>query len=194
MMVGASSQVFQQLGGCNAVIYYATVLFENSIGLETRLSLILGGVLSVIYAISACTSFLFVERAGRRKMFLIGSAGQMVAMIITFACLIPGTPETAKGAAVGLFLYIVFFGSCWLPLPWLYPAELNPLRVRTKANAVSTMANWCVCFKPFSHLLFPLFRVPPFLLSAPSLLLEADSSLHPSPGSSTSSLSRSPRS
>jgi hypothetical protein len=144
MMVGASSQVFQQLGGCNAVIYYATVLFENSIGLETRLSLILGGVLSVVYAIAACTSFLFVERAGRRKMFLIGSAGQMVAMIITFACLIPGTAQTAKGAAVGLFLYIVFFGSCWLPLPWLYPAELNPLRVRTKANAVSTMANWYV--------------------------------------------------
>jgi len=63
-------------------------------------------------------------------------------MIITFACLIPGTPEAAKGGAVGIFIYIIFFGSCWLPLPWLYPAELNPLRIRTKANAVSTMANW----------------------------------------------------
>lgn len=29
MLIGASSQVFQQLGGCNAVIYYATILFEN---------------------------------------------------------------------------------------------------------------------------------------------------------------------
>jgi MFS family permease len=29
MIIGASSQVHQQLGGCNAVIYYATILFEN---------------------------------------------------------------------------------------------------------------------------------------------------------------------
>ncbi|KAL7412856.1 general substrate transporter [Mrakia frigida] len=137
MAVGASSQIFQQLGGCNAVIYYATVLFEQSIGLETRLALVLGGAL---------TSFFLVETLGRRKMFLIGSAGQCLAMVITFACLIPGTAETAKGGAFGLFLYIIFFGSCWLPLPWLYPAELNPLRIRTKANAVSTMANWLFNF------------------------------------------------
>ncbi|CED82529.1 hexose carrier protein [Phaffia rhodozyma] len=146
MAVGASSQIFQQLGGCNAVIYYATVLFENSIGLETRLALVLGGVLSVVYALAALSSFFLVERVGRRKMFLAGSAGQCLAMVITFACLIPGTAQAAKGAAFGLFLYIVFFGSCWLPLPWLYPAELNPLRIRTKANAVSTMSNWLFNF------------------------------------------------
>ncbi|KAL7412153.1 general substrate transporter [Mrakia frigida] len=146
MAIGASSQIFQQLGGCNAVIYYATVLFEQSIGLETRLSLILGGVLSSVYALAALTSFVFVETLGRRKMFLIGSAGQCLAMVLTFACLIPGTAEAAKGGAVGIFIYIIFFGSCWLPLPWLYPAELNPLRIRTKANAVSTMANWLFNF------------------------------------------------
>lgn len=146
MAIGASSQIFQQLGGCNAVIYYATVLFEQSIGLETRLALVLGGVLSTVYALAALTSFFLVETLGRRKMFLMGSAGQCLAMVITFACLIPNTASAAKGGAFGLFLYIIFFGSCWLPLPWLYPAELNPLRIRTKANAVSTMSNWLFNF------------------------------------------------
>jgi hypothetical protein len=144
MAVGASSQIFQQLGGCNAVIYYATVLFEQNMGFETRMALILGGVLSTVYAASALTSFLYVERAGRRKMFLIGSAGQMTAMFIIFGCILGNTPSSLNGAAFGLFLYIVFFATTWLPLPWLYPAELNPLRIRTKANAVSTMSNWCV--------------------------------------------------
>jgi hypothetical protein len=48
-LVGASTQLFQQLGGCNAVIYYATILFERQIGLEKRLAYILGGVLSIVY-------------------------------------------------------------------------------------------------------------------------------------------------
>lgn len=48
-LVGASTQLFQQLGGCNAVIYYATILFERQIGLEKRLSYTLGGVLAIVY-------------------------------------------------------------------------------------------------------------------------------------------------
>jgi len=103
-LVGASTQLFQQLGGCNAVIYYSTILFEENIGLETRLSLILGGVLSVIYAIFALSSFFLVERVGRRKLFLIGTFGQGGAMFITFACLKAGGDENAKGAAVGVSL------------------------------------------------------------------------------------------
>ena len=43
----------------------------------------------------------------------------MLSMIITFGALIPGTQEAGKGAAVGLFTYIAFFGATWLPLPWL---------------------------------------------------------------------------
>lgn len=146
MLVGASSQVFQQLGGCNAVIYYSTILFENQIGLETRLSLILGGVLSVVYALAALTSFLLVERCGRRNLFLWGTFGQAAAMFITFGCLVAGGRNNAKGAAFGLYFFIMWFGATWLPLPWLYPAELNSQNVRTKANAVSTMANWLFNF------------------------------------------------
>ena len=59
-------------------------------------------------------------------------------MFITFACLVHGGKQAAKGGAVGLYLFIAFFGATWLPLPWLYPAELNSMKVRTQANAIST--------------------------------------------------------
>ncbi|WWC72735.1 uncharacterized protein I206_106699 [Kwoniella pini CBS 10737] len=145
-LVGASTQLFQQIGGCNAVIYYSTVLFENQIGLETQLSLILGGVLSIVYMIFALTSFFLVEKVGRRKLFLWGTVGQAVSMFITFGCLLPGRATSAKGAAFGLYFFIAWFGATWLPLPWLYPAELNSMAVRTQANAVSTMVNWIFNF------------------------------------------------
>lgn len=124
------------------MIYYCPVLFENSLKLSRTLSLVLGGVNATVYAISTLFSFVFIERAGRRNLFLIGSAGQAIAMLITMGCLIPDTIESSKGAAAGLFLFIIFFGATWLELPWLYPAELSPLKTRTRANALSTSTNW----------------------------------------------------
>ncbi|GAA5988946.1 hypothetical protein JCM5350_007491 [Sporobolomyces pararoseus] len=156
MLLGSSSQVFQQIGGCNAVIYFLPVIFEEYLGLTRTLSLILGGVAVTIYAMSACASYFTIETLGRRKMFLLGSFGQMISMIITFACLVPGTTEAAKGAVFGLFFFLFWFGSTWLELPWLYPAEINPLRTRTAANSVSTMSNWLLNFAVVQF-------TPPFL-------------------------------
>ncbi|KAI1250375.1 hypothetical protein MGN70_007428 [Eutypa lata] len=142
LLLGASSQMMQQLSGCNAVIYYFPILFQTSIGTTHNLALLLGGINMVIYSIFATTSWFAVERVGRRKLFLIGTVGQCLSMVLTFGALIPGTSSAARGAAVGLFTYIAFFGATWLPLPWLYPAEINPLKTRAKANAVSTVSNW----------------------------------------------------
>ncbi|KAK6202864.1 general substrate transporter [Scheffersomyces amazonensis] len=146
MVIGSSTQFFQQFTGCNAAIYYSTVLFENTIGLERRLSLILGGVFATVYALSTIPSFFLIDTLGRRNLFLIGAVGQGCSFLITFACLIDNTTNNAKGAAVGLFLFIVFFAFTILPLPWIYPPEINPLRTRTVASAVSTCTNWITNF------------------------------------------------
>lgn len=110
------------------------------------MALLMGGVNMIVYSIFATASWFLIERVGRRKLFLWGTVGQCLSMVITFACLIPGTPGAAKGAAVGLFTYIASFGATWLPLPWLYPAEVNPIKTRAKANAVSTCTNWLFNF------------------------------------------------
>ncbi|CZS99668.1 related to sugar transport protein STL1 [Rhynchosporium agropyri] len=148
LLLGSSSQFFQQLGGCNAVIYYFPILFQSAIGVSHNLALLLGGVNMIVYSIFATTSWFIIERAGRRQLFLWGTVGQCLSMVLVFACLIPddGKGPSAKGAGVGLFTYIAFFGATWLPLPWLYPAEINPLRTRAKANAVSTITNWLFNF------------------------------------------------
>lgn len=146
MLLGASSQFMQQIGGCNAVIYYFPILFQSSIGQTHTMAMLLGGVNMIVYSIFATMSWFLIERVGRRKLFLWGTVGQCGSMIITFACLIPGTPSAAKGAAVGLFTYIASFGATWLPLPWLYPAEISPIKTRAKANALSTCTNWLFNF------------------------------------------------
>ncbi|KAL9017909.1 MAG: hypothetical protein Q9185_004770 [Variospora sp. 1 TL-2023] len=146
MMLGVSSQLMQQVGGCNAVIYYFPILFEESIGQSHNISLLLGGVNMIVYSIFATVSWFIIERAGRRKLFLWGTVGQCLSMVLVFSCLIPGTESAAKGAAVGLFTYIASFGATLLPLPWLYPAEINPIKTRQKANSLSTCSNWLFNF------------------------------------------------
>ena len=147
MVIGSSTQFFQQFTGCNAAIYYSTVLFETTIfhG-KRRLSLVLGGVFATIYALSTIPSFFLIDTFGRRNLFLLGASGQAISFTISFACLVNPTPENAKGAAVGIFLFIAFFGFTILPLPWIYPPEINPMRTRTVATAVSTCTNWICNF------------------------------------------------
>ncbi|KAK2754743.1 hypothetical protein FQN54_006876 [Arachnomyces sp. PD_36] len=146
MMLGASSQLMQQIGGCNAVIYYFPILFQKSIKETHEMSLLLGGVNMIVYSIFATMSWFLIERVGRRKLFLYGTVGQCLSMVITFSCLIPDRRSTSIGAAVGLFTYIASFGATWLPLPWLYPAEISPIKTRAKANALSTCSNWLFNF------------------------------------------------
>ncbi|KAJ5570329.1 sugar transporter STL1 [Penicillium hispanicum] len=146
MMIGCSGQFFQQFTGCNAAIYYSTLLFEQNLGMSTRLSLVLGGVFSTVYALATIPSFFMIEKVGRRNLFLIGFLGQGLSFIITMGCLIDDTQQNAKGAVVGIFLFIVFFAFTTLPLPWIYPPEINPLRTRTMAASASTCINWICNF------------------------------------------------
>ncbi|AET38906.1 glucose-inactivated glycerol proton symporter STL1 Ecym_3420 [Eremothecium cymbalariae DBVPG len=145
-LIACSAQFFQQFTGCNAAIYYSTVLFNKTIKLDHRLSLILGGVFSTVYTLSTIPSFFLIESFGRRKLFLVGALGQGISFLITFACLINDTKENAKGAAVGLFLFICFFGMTILSLPWIYAPEIASTRVRSMTNAMSTCTNWLCNF------------------------------------------------
>lgn len=126
---------------------YFPILFETDVTPGNRnMALLIGGVNMIVYATFATTSWFIIERVGRRKLFLYGTIGQCLSMVITFTCLIKRTQSNAIGAAVGLFTYIASFGATWLPLPWLYPAEISPIKTRAKANAVSTCTNWLFNF------------------------------------------------
>ena len=57
---------------------------------------------------------------------------------------VSGAP--AKAIIACTFLFVSSFASSWGPVSWIYPPELYPLRVRGKAVALSTSANWAFNF------------------------------------------------
>ena len=54
--------------------------------------------------------------------------------------LVSGAP--AKGLIACTYLFVASYAITWGPVSWVYPPEVYPLRVRGKAVALATSANW----------------------------------------------------
>ncbi|KMU74167.1 high-affinity glucose transporter [Coccidioides immitis RMSCC 3703] len=52
----------------------------------------------------------------------------------------------AKSSSPAPYLFVASFAPTWGPVSWIYPPELFPLRVRGKAVALCTSANWAFNF------------------------------------------------
>ena len=152
---GIGLAVFQQLVGINIIFYYGEVLWKAAGATEQwalRIN-ILTGLVNILATIPAMA---LVDRAGRKPLLLVGSAGMAVtlaAMAIVFgtAPIGPdGTPLLGHGAAVtGLVaanLYVVAFAISWGPVMWVLLGEMFPNRMRGAALAVSGATNWVANF------------------------------------------------
>ena len=56
------------------------------------------------------------------------------------------TGPPSKAVIACSYLFVASFAPTWGPVSWIYPPELYPLRVRGKAVALSTSANWAFNF------------------------------------------------
>ncbi|CAG7922132.1 unnamed protein product [Penicillium olsonii] len=146
------SQFFQQMCGINLVTYYATFLFENSLGFAPDMARLLSAANGTEYFLASLIALPLIERTGRRKLMMIGAFGMSVSMAILAGSVSTGTEaengapqlETRYGVTATVFLFVFnsFFAIGWLGMTWLYPAEITNLRIRTQANALSTSSNW----------------------------------------------------
>lgn len=151
-ILGIAAQFFQQICGINLITYYATFLFENSLGFSPGMSRLLAAANGTEYFLASLVALPLIERTGRCLLMLFGAFGMMASMAIlagtvsTGGVSDTGAPvlNTRYGvtATVFLFVFNTFFAIGWLGMTWLYPAEITNLRIRIQANALSTCSNW----------------------------------------------------
>jgi MFS family permease len=98
------------------------------------------------YAICSVLSVFLIEGLGRRKAFLLTSTGMTVSFILIPILLSRNERNIQLAAAGLLFVFNTFFGLAWVGGPFLYSAEIAPLRTRAQINGVSAAANWIFCF------------------------------------------------
>ncbi|KZV76507.1 general substrate transporter [Peniophora sp. CONT] len=140
--------VMQQFTGSNMIkcAYLAPVVYQNTMGLSRNLSLILGGATACTYMVASFIPLWTVDRYGRRSLLMISAAGQSLCFIIASILLSVGTLSTAYGATAMVFIFQIFLGIGYLPIPWLYPAEIATTRIRARSSAISSFFNWMCVF------------------------------------------------
>ena len=127
IVIGFSCQCIQQLTGIAVVIGYLPYVAHNEIGLSENLSQIMGGIGAVIYFVASFPPMVFVERLGRRKCLMFGSAAMCVCWTLLIIFLALGEQHNNKGllyaGIVMMYIYQICFAFSWLSVPWIYPVS-----------------------------------------------------------------------
>ncbi|KAH3669255.1 hypothetical protein OGAPHI_001376 [Ogataea philodendri] len=144
--LGMFSQFMQQLSGINLITYYATSIFEESVGMSHNLALLMSGFNGIAYFASSLIPIWLLDRVGRRKLMLFAATGQGACMAILAGTVSNGNTACGIVATVMLFAFNFFFAVGLLAIPWLLPAEYAPLAIRTKAAALGSASNWIFTF------------------------------------------------
>lgn len=82
VLLGFFVQSAQQISGINMVATYANTIIASSFDFDSQMSHLLAACVGTEYAMCSCLSLLFIERVGRRKIFMITAAGMSASFII----------------------------------------------------------------------------------------------------------------
>ncbi|PSS37449.1 hypothetical protein PHLCEN_2v656 [Hermanssonia centrifuga] len=138
--------IMQQFTGANMINYLAPIVYQDTMGLSRDLSLILGGATACTYMVASLIPLWTIDRFGRRPLLMISAAGLSTCFIITSILLSTGSKGAAFGATAMVFIFQIFLGIGFLPIPWLYPAEITTTRIRARGSAISSFFNWMCVF------------------------------------------------
>ncbi|KAL1866135.1 hypothetical protein Plec18167_009134 [Paecilomyces lecythidis] len=130
------------LSGVCSIGYYISYLFETSVGLSHNLSLLLSGFNGLWYMLSAIIPPFLIHRVGKRNCLMLGAFGMGCCFLTMSLGIRSGSFGASVVVTIAFFLYYTFFAIGWLAIPWLYCAEIMPLHLRSRGNAITTSSNW----------------------------------------------------
>jgi sugar porter (SP) family MFS transporter len=145
VLVAVALAVLQQISGINTVLYYGAVLFtEHFHGESARTALGANVLVGLVNLVCTLIAMVFIDRWGRRGLFLLASGGMAVSLsVLAFSLHFPATPLPVMFGSV--LLYVAFFAVGLGPGVWVYIAEIFPTRVRGRATSAATSALWTAC-------------------------------------------------
>eukprot|EP00040_Diaphanoeca_grandis_P010416 m.53297 g.53297 ORF g.53297 m.53297 type:complete len:535 (+) comp21739_c0_seq2:252-1856(+) len=164
LMLGMGVMCFSQFTGINAIIYYSPIIFE-SVGESAFIGT---AVIGSVNFFSTFIAMYAIDRAGRKKLLLLGSVGMLVSLLALVVLVVvldldameiannstgsltntTGTTSPSKvGGSLTVFFLTVFvccFAWSWGPISWVYVSEVFAPTNRGKAVGLATASNWII--------------------------------------------------
>ena len=139
---------FQQWSGIDAIIYYASNVFQSFGLTEGTIALLATGVTGVVFFVSTLPAMAIIDKVGRKPMLLVGSVVMMISMVLTGIIVAKFRHDWPNHRAAGwvavafIWIYIGAFGGTWGPASWTIVAEIFPLSIRAKGASIGASSNW----------------------------------------------------
>jgi SP family sugar:H+ symporter-like MFS transporter len=153
--VGILLSVFQQFVGINVIFYYSSALWQQ-VGFTEADSLVITVITSVTNIVVTLIAIAMIDKVGRRRLLLIGSAGMFLSLG-TLAYVFGTAPVVADAAGelqpalgdvagtvalIAANAFVVFFGMSWGPAVWVLLGEMFNNRIRASALGLAAAAQW----------------------------------------------------
>ncbi|KAJ4306911.1 Ribulose bisphosphate carboxylase large chain [Collariella sp. IMI 366227] len=141
VFIAMSAQALAQLNGINVISYYAPYVFERA-GWKGHDAVLMAGINGITYFLSTIPPWYIVDRWGRRPILLSGAVMMVISLSLISYVMYLNIPATPRLVVILVVIYNAAFGYSWGPIPWLYPPEILPLKIRSKGASLSTATNW----------------------------------------------------
>lgn len=138
--------VGQKFTGSLAIEQYSGIILKR-IWDSSRTVIMVNSIISALTLIGPFIAFIFIDRVGRRVMFLTSTAG-LAAVLLTMATVTTQIKESnsrysrAVGIAIAFLVWVfqIFFAIGWGTGTWIWTGEVFPLAVRAHAVAIASQS------------------------------------------------------
>ncbi|KAH0043233.1 hypothetical protein KCU78_g623, partial [Aureobasidium melanogenum] len=147
-MLPVGVNMLAQMTGVNIITFYSNEIFTQILGYSGTTSRVVSGCLQIWQFLMATLAVFLIDRLGRRKLLMIGTAGMTIAQAGQAALTKYSHVSKSVAGATLLFDFLAlgFFPIGLFLIPFMYAAEIAPLKIRHKITAMSAATNWLFNF------------------------------------------------
>jgi sugar porter (SP) family MFS transporter len=137
LFAGCGIQLFQQITGIDATVYYSPTIFKN-VGIQSDKE-ILATTVAVGFSktIFILVAIFLVDKVGRKPLLYVSTIGMTCCLfILGVALTFPNTAFGIELAILAVCSNVAFFSVGMGPICWVISSEIFPLRLRAQASAL----------------------------------------------------------
>ena len=144
VFIGVAVSFFTQTVGINAFNYYAPTIFQKTGFATPSQATFYTMFMGLMLVISTISSLFFIDRIGRKKPLLLGTAGILLTLLVITVgfALIKNPLILGWLFLISAIVFMAFHGISIGPACFLIPSEVFPTKVRGLGMGISVAFNW----------------------------------------------------